>query len=299
MIKMIGQEDIKKEIRQLVNSNFPRTVIIHGLRGGGRKLLAQFIANQLEADHIVVGIKVDEIREAIELMTKNSTPTVYVFPDIQEASLSAKNALLKIMEEPPAKSYIVLTTTDTDRLLPTLISRSRVIRMQDYWDTELIDYMAVKNYKLDSMDDDSELLKFILGSARVPGEMDRLFTLDITEFYNFMIKVVNNIAQVKGTNALKISSYLSFKESAPGYDLALFFRAFIYLIGIIAVELPSPKWANEFMKELPARNLMRATGKTFRYLYELQSVGGLYQLSTFDVWVLAVRAELNREPGVE
>ena len=39
------------------------------------------------------------------------------------------NSLLKILEEPPAKTVFILTTPDCDRLLPTIVSRSHIIRM--------------------------------------------------------------------------------------------------------------------------------------------------------------------------
>src|SRR5262245_58430077 len=47
----------------------------------------------------------------------------------QEASTEAANALLKVLEEPPADTVFVLTTNDADELLPTIRSRLLPIRM--------------------------------------------------------------------------------------------------------------------------------------------------------------------------
>jgi DNA polymerase III subunit delta' len=47
----------------------------------------------------------------------------------QEASPEAANALLKFLEEPPASSLIVLTTTEPNRVLPTIRSRAVPIRL--------------------------------------------------------------------------------------------------------------------------------------------------------------------------
>ncbi len=47
---------------------------------------------------------------------------------VQEASQEAANALLKVLEEPPADTTVILTTTDLEALLPTI--RSRVVPLR-------------------------------------------------------------------------------------------------------------------------------------------------------------------------
>jgi DNA polymerase-3 subunit delta' len=48
---------------------------------------------------------------------------------VQEASQEAANALLKVLEEPPADTTIMLTTADPESLLPTIRSRSVPLRV--------------------------------------------------------------------------------------------------------------------------------------------------------------------------
>ncbi len=48
---------------------------------------------------------------------------------VQEASPEAANALLKLLEEPPADSTFLLTSAEPDRLLPTLRSRAVPLRL--------------------------------------------------------------------------------------------------------------------------------------------------------------------------
>ncbi|MEO8452138.1 MAG: hypothetical protein ABI647_20270 [Gemmatimonadota bacterium] len=47
----------------------------------------------------------------------------------QESSPEAANALLKFLEEPPASTLIILTTTDLTRVLPTIRSRAVPVRL--------------------------------------------------------------------------------------------------------------------------------------------------------------------------
>jgi DNA polymerase-3 subunit delta' len=47
----------------------------------------------------------------------------------QESSDAAANALLKFLEEPPADTWVLLTTTEPERVLPTIRSRSAQLRL--------------------------------------------------------------------------------------------------------------------------------------------------------------------------
>jgi DNA polymerase-3 subunit delta' len=60
----------------------------------------------------------------------------------QEATEAAANALLKLLEEPPAGAVFVLTTVDAQRMLPTVRSRAVQIRLRGLSDRELRDFLA-------------------------------------------------------------------------------------------------------------------------------------------------------------
>src|SRR5919112_3614891 len=60
----------------------------------------------------------------------------------QEASPEAANALLKLLEEPPAGSLFVLTTVDAQRLLPTVRSRTTLLRMGGIPDADVREFLA-------------------------------------------------------------------------------------------------------------------------------------------------------------
>jgi DNA polymerase-3 subunit delta' len=71
-------------------------------------------------------ITVDQTRELIR--TVNLTPTeagwkVGIIVAADRMNTSAANAFLKTLEEPPARSILILLTTERDRLLETILSR--------------------------------------------------------------------------------------------------------------------------------------------------------------------------------
>lgn len=59
----------------------------------------------------------------------------------QEASPEAANALLKLLEEPPADTTVILTASDPDVLLPTIRSRMLPIRLRPLPDGEVAGYL--------------------------------------------------------------------------------------------------------------------------------------------------------------
>ena len=62
----------------------------------------------------------------------------------QESSQEAANALLKLLEEPPAGSLFVLTTIDPRRLLPTIRSRAVPVRLGRLSDGEVREFLAAQ-----------------------------------------------------------------------------------------------------------------------------------------------------------
>jgi DNA polymerase III subunit delta' len=60
----------------------------------------------------------------------------------QESSPEAANALLKMLEEPPPGSLFVLTTVDAERLLPTIRSRSVLLRVGGVGEVDVREFLA-------------------------------------------------------------------------------------------------------------------------------------------------------------
>ncbi len=60
----------------------------------------------------------------------------------QESSPDAANALLKLLEEPPADTVFVLTTADLNALLPTIRSRAVPIRLGRLTDSQVEQFLS-------------------------------------------------------------------------------------------------------------------------------------------------------------
>ncbi len=76
-------------------------------------------------------IPVDQIREMqreLSLRPFEGKRKVVIVAEVENMHPASANSLLKTLEEPPPDSNLILTTTDMNRLLPTVVSRCQQIR---------------------------------------------------------------------------------------------------------------------------------------------------------------------------
>lgn len=149
-----GNASVKKQLAAEIDAGrFPHALLIEGAPGSGRRTLARIIARAAlcrcqEAAHRPCGtctacqkeappdftelggddtaIPVDTIRwlrEDAYLKPNESAYRVILLAEAQRMRPEAQNALLKILEEPPAHVIFILTCDSRTALLPTIQSR--------------------------------------------------------------------------------------------------------------------------------------------------------------------------------
>ena len=64
-----------------------------------------------------------DLREKVNYAPNEARYKVYIIDEVHMLSTSASNALLKTLEEPPPHAIFILATTETHKVLPTIISR--------------------------------------------------------------------------------------------------------------------------------------------------------------------------------
>ncbi len=78
-------------------------------------------------------LKVDQVRSlqhSLSLAPYQSRYRTALLLRFEEANPSAANALLKTLEEPPPQVILMLTASDQESLLPTIVSRCETIRLR-------------------------------------------------------------------------------------------------------------------------------------------------------------------------
>jgi len=104
------------------------------------------LSNWLEAIEIKQGnIPVEESRQIIQNLSLKSYEGGYkivLIWMVEAMGQAAANALLKILEEPPEKTIFLLITSNMNRLLTTIISRTQRVAIRNIDSIELTKYLT-------------------------------------------------------------------------------------------------------------------------------------------------------------
>lgn len=260
---MIGQDLIKKDVDCGLN-NFPHFIVLIGERGSGKRTVAKYIASKLSLIYSECEISTEAVRDVIDIAYKSTTKVLYTFVDADNMKVQAKNAMLKITEEPPENAYFCLTISDDSTMLDTIRSRARVLYLQTYTPEDLQSYYLTKRHSGNKM---------ICNIATVPGDIDKLLEYG-SEFYDYVLLVADNIAEVESANAFKSSNKLALKND-EGWDLKLFWKVFLY---ICKDRIKNEGWADAIVV-------------TCTYLNKVDNMG-VNKQQLYDMWVLDIRSVL-------
>ena len=209
---MIGQKNnINTLIQWRCNKSVPRFIIISGEDGSGRLTLAKVIIKMISAKGIIMGNSIAEVRETIENAYTITEQTCYIFRNADDMSVPAKNALLKVVEEPPNNAYFIMTVQNIDNMLGTIKSRGTVIKMEPYTREELL-----------SATNDEVLLNYC---SNIGQTMEDVENIKNAEY------LVNEVFQAfrdkSGTQLLKACTNLRGKQTEiDKCDCTLFMRVF-------------------------------------------------------------------------
>jgi len=79
-----------------------------------------------------IGIEdIKQMQKKIFLKPIKSEFKAVIIDDAQLLTIEAQNALLKVLEEPPAHTLIILSTDTKETILPTIISRCQVTQLEE------------------------------------------------------------------------------------------------------------------------------------------------------------------------
>ena len=153
--EVVGQEYVTETLKNQVRTGrLSHAYLFIGTRGTGKTTCARILAKAVNCEHPVNGNPCNEcpscrgiedgtVMDVVELDAASNngvddvrmlrdeaifSPTtvrrrVYIIDEVHMLSKPAFNALLKILEEPPAHLMFILATTELNKVLPTILSR--------------------------------------------------------------------------------------------------------------------------------------------------------------------------------
>lgn len=153
---------VRESLQKIVKSKkIPHAFLFSGPKGTGKTSAARILAKVVNCENpskktsepcnkceqcksIIVGDNLDVIeldaashrgiddirslRDAVKLSPVSAKRKVYIIDEAHMLTSEASNALLKTLEEPPEHVMFILATTNSEKLIPTILSRSTIIK---------------------------------------------------------------------------------------------------------------------------------------------------------------------------
>lgn len=240
--------------RYIEQSRLQGGYLFAGPEGVGKKLVAKSLAKTVNCEnrtldccdkcasclkiemnqhpdvHIIEGIeteiKIEYIRQLqrdINLKPYEGKIKVFIIDNAHSLTAEASGAILKILEEPPKNSLIILISDKPALLFKTIISRCKILKFSPIKRAELKEIFK-KNYSLDN--NTAHFLAYFS-----EGRLGRALRLKDTDILREKNRIIDKFALSPRVNLNNFS--IQNKEEVRGYlnILATWFRD-IYLVKI-------------------------------------------------------------------
>lgn len=89
--------------------------------------------------------RIRELRRASSYKSLEGKGRVVIIADAERMTLEASNALLKILEEPPEKNYLILISSKPNLIIPTITSRCQLIKFEPLTAEEIEEALINRN----------------------------------------------------------------------------------------------------------------------------------------------------------
>ena len=164
------------------------------------------------------GISVDDVRSIADFTHKTATHGGWRVIIVDEAHLlnrNAQNAVLKILEEPPARTLILITVTTPGALLPTIRSRCRLLPLAPLDNKNLKVILSRTAPQLS----DEDLTRLISLSSGSVGFALKIVSSETLPLYDELMSIFGNFPALDIQRLHKIAESVSPKAEAESYDV--------------------------------------------------------------------------------
>ena len=205
------QGSIKVILQQQLDSNeWKHAYLFCGGAGTGKTTCARIFANEInngQGNPIELDAAsnngVDDVREIIQqakTQALDSEYKVFIIDECHAISNAGWQAMLKLIEEPPAKSIFIFCTTDPQKIPKTIISRVqrydfKKISQKGIW--ERLQYIFLHEYSEQDYYYDKSALDYIAKLAD-GGMRDAITLMDKCLSYSESL-TLENVVQALGT----------------------------------------------------------------------------------------------------
>ena len=196
-------------------------------------IISKTVENGTYPDLIIIDtkkeqVKIDDIRRIEDKFSQTSINQlgikIYIINLIENLRPNEANALLKFLEEPLDNTYAILTTENEYSILPTILSRTEIVRFSSVNKNDLIDECI----KLGVNKKDAEILTFFQNDASmIKEEIENEDYLEVKKYVENFINLLPNKGKLR---------FFVLNEINPNLKSKIQIRLFIDLLIIYLKE---------------------------------------------------------------
>ncbi|MBA3911486.1 MAG: DNA polymerase III subunit delta' [Rhodobacter sp.] len=163
-------------------------------------------------------ISVDEVRRMksfFALTAADGGRRTAIIDSLDEMNTASANALLKLLEEPPANVTLFLVAHQPARLLPTIRSRCRELRLTPLGPQDLADALTQAGGEV-APEDRIALAELSAGSV---GEAFRLTNLEGLKLYTALTRLFSTLPRMDRPQAIALAELGGARGAAETFDL--------------------------------------------------------------------------------
>ncbi|MFC3051037.1 DNA polymerase III subunit delta' [Kordiimonas pumila] len=163
-------------------------------------------------------IVIDDIRRLIRFFEQTSAEggwRVAIIDAVDEMNTNASNALLKVLEEPPSKSIILLIAHSPGKLLPTIRSRCRALKLKNLHEDSVKAVLAGKYPALSN----EELLATARLANGAPGRAIELASLGGINLYTKIYTILETLPRLNRPQVHALAEQLAALKADAEYRL--------------------------------------------------------------------------------
>ncbi len=172
-----------------------------------------------DAKRLKTVITVDDVRRMKSFFNLSATDgdrRIVIVDAVDEMNVNAANALLKLLEEPPAGAVLLLVCHNPSQILPTIRSRCRELRCRPLGPDDMTRAIAAAGS--DAGPNAAQLSELAGGSA---GEALRLLHDDGCALYKQIVALLTTMPNLDRAAAMGLSDSASGRANESRYDTLL------------------------------------------------------------------------------
>lgn len=175
------------------------------------KELIKFNSDSNKRKRQAIDLPVDVIRDflvdKVQLKPSLSESKIFVVSEAEKLNTESQNLLLKTLEEPPNKSFIILLCTKLDNLLPTTKSRCQIVNFGPLDEEKIIEYLAEKNVNKQEAKFWARLTGGSLGQSELLTQLE-------PSFYGIKKELVDRLSKFQIDDAVDFAQWINSSSSA-------------------------------------------------------------------------------------